>query len=609
MMPMLAATLPIVESAFLQQPIDQILFTILLWTGWIPIVVVLGYGFSQVWLSHRQGLYAAKCKYVMLAIDVPSVTEQSPKAVENLFAGIYGAKSSIIWKDKWVKGKLHPVFSLEIASTEGYIQFYLRCEERFRDLIEAAIYAHYPDAEIAEVEDYTKILPDEFPDEEYDMWGVEYILKKPSYLPIRTHADFEDRVAGELKDPLAQVLEQMAKMGPGEHMWTQILLQASGNDWKDPGYKFINKAYGIEEKKKAGMIEQLTKGALDVPSGVLEQLSGFDLSNFLFPGSPSGEDDPWKAFKISPAMKEQVDGVLNKVGKVGFGVKMRAMYVARNEVSALWKRASIVKGIYHQYLHLNMNGFGLYGPAIPKDDYFWQRMVRAKAQATLAKAFKGRSFGIGATEFYLNVEEIASLWHFPPITIKAPLIKKIEAKRAEPPVGLPFGMDAEAGLPTSPPTSTKAAAPTGLPMDEGGAPEGLPGVPAGLPMDEPMGDPMSAPAGLPMEEDQVLPTSEGVNEGGLPSQAPSLPMDTPDFDEGAPEIHLPQHPQIITNTEVVTTEEAEEALSEQPFESGMKDWDIATVHVDVPEVVVPKKTPLPPSEDKTNDHPPTNLPI
>jgi hypothetical protein len=37
----------------------------------------------------------------------------------------------------------------------------------------------------------------------------------------------------------------------------------------------------------------------------------------------------------------------------------------------------------------------------------------------------------------LNAEELATLWHFPTISTKAPLIKKAEARRAEPPVGLP----------------------------------------------------------------------------------------------------------------------------------------------------------------------------
>ena len=43
----------------------------------------------------------------------------------------------------------------------------------------------------------------------------------------------------------------------------------------------------------------------------------------------------------------------------------------------------------------------------------------------------------GATPFMLCTEELATLYHFPTITVKAPLIKKAEAKRAEPPTALP----------------------------------------------------------------------------------------------------------------------------------------------------------------------------
>ncbi len=37
----------------------------------------------------------------------------------------------------------------------------------------------------------------------------------------------------------------------------------------------------------------------------------------------------------------------------------------------------------------------------------------------------------------MNIEELATLYHFPVITTKAPLIKKTSSKRGEPPIGLP----------------------------------------------------------------------------------------------------------------------------------------------------------------------------
>ena len=57
--------------------------------------------------------------------------------------------------------------------------------------------------------------------------------------------------------------------------------------------------------------------------------------------------------------------------------------------------------------------------------------------------YKYRSIWRGRRVFVLNIEELASLWHFPVITVKAPQVKKTEAKRGEPPVLLPVGEEVE----------------------------------------------------------------------------------------------------------------------------------------------------------------------
>ena len=62
-------------SSYFSQPLDAILFDILIWFGWIPIVMTLGWGFTQMWLDYRRGLYSAKLKYILLAVDVPTMTE------------------------------------------------------------------------------------------------------------------------------------------------------------------------------------------------------------------------------------------------------------------------------------------------------------------------------------------------------------------------------------------------------------------------------------------------------------------------------------------------------------------------------------------------------
>jgi len=41
--------------------------------------------------------------------------------------------------------------------------------------------------------------------------------------------------------------------------------------------------------------------------------------------------------------------------------------------------------------------------------------------------------------FTFSIEELATVYHFPAEPVKAPLIPKVEARKAEPPIGLPVG--------------------------------------------------------------------------------------------------------------------------------------------------------------------------
>ena len=39
----------------------------------------------------------------------------------------------------------------------------------------------------------------------------------------------------------------------------------------------------------------------------------------------------------------------------------------------------------------------------------------------------------------LNTEELATIYHFPGVTVGAPSMPRLQARRAEPPAGLPVG--------------------------------------------------------------------------------------------------------------------------------------------------------------------------
>lgn len=432
------------DPAFWNQSIDIVLYQLLVWFGWVPIAFTIVWGMCQVWKNHRQGIFNAGLKHVLLAVDVPAITEQTPKAVENLFTTLAGAYSNLTWKETWILGKFQPAFSFEIVSTEGTVQFFIRCQTKYRDGVEASIYAHYPDAEINEVEDYAAGFPTHYPNDTHEMWGAELTLKKDEIIPLRTYKDFEDMLTKEIKDPLATVLEQLARMRPGEHYWIQILCQVCNNDWQKAGIEYINKLYGVEKPLKEGGFTAGIRSLLSIPDEVLAKTIGINLSGMLLGAAPKAkEQDQWKAFKLTPTEIEQAKAVLLKIGKPGFLTKIRVVYTARKEAYNKGARILFIKGMFNQYSHLNLNGLGFAPLTIPKDDYFWQKWSYTTKQANLMIGYQARSMGIGATPKVFNSEELASLWHFPAIGIKAPLIKKSEAKRAEPPTGLPIGMDGD----------------------------------------------------------------------------------------------------------------------------------------------------------------------
>jgi len=128
--------------------------------------------------------------------------------------------------------------SLEIVSIGGYTQFIIRVPITHKDIVEAAIYAQYPKAEISEVEDYAERHKGlTFPSEERDLWGTEFVCGKPSPYPIRTYPSFEHTLTQQFADPMAQILEVFNKINKDEELWMQIIITPIKEGWKKKGIR------------------------------------------------------------------------------------------------------------------------------------------------------------------------------------------------------------------------------------------------------------------------------------------------------------------------------------------------------------------------------------
>jgi len=419
-------------------------FVLLINGLWIPVVVILLKSAKIVWQDWRQAVFHVKNRtFILLAIDVPRNNEQSPKAVENIFSHLHGILpgTNNKWEDWWV-GKTPDFFSVELVSIEGYVQFLVYTQPEYRDMVESAFYAQYPDSEITQVEDYAFGQDGEFknltfPNKEYEMYGCEFKQMKNFAYPIKLHMDFEHALSQEFKDPMASLLENMNKIGPGEQFWFQIVITPEYDyNWQPQASRVAMKIAGKDSMPPANKIDKTV-------SVLVTWLDALAIAVFPFYNQTeetSKKDEmPSLMLHLTPMEQNQVQAIQMKADKLGFWCKFRYLYIAKKEIAAKARGLAPIMGSIKQFTSLNMNGL------IPHKytktwglDYVMVGWRIAQRQNKLIRAFQDRARSDGSNGIILNTEELATLYHFPTEVVKAPLVSRTQSKRSSAPVSLPI---------------------------------------------------------------------------------------------------------------------------------------------------------------------------
>lgn len=404
---------------------------------WFVTPILLWPVFSELWLYWRFYVWATHTyKMMMLEIKPPPDVLKTPKAMEMMLAGLHGAWGTLKERDYWIWGKRQPRFNLEFTGTNGRMHFYIRTQRKYRNFIEAHVYAQYPDAEISEVEDYTEQLPPDMPNKEWDVWGTEMKLDNNQAYPIRTYEYFEDMDEDRRIDPLSAFAEIVSKLGEGEHMWVQIIIQPIlSNEWVPEAKQLLDKLLGrgtgpASEKSFFEHIAEMTwKGTrvlthAEVP--VWDEVKK--------------EDNQFGALRLSRHEQDIVAAVANKMSKPGFRTLIRTMYIARRDVYD-GTVIGAVQGAFKQFTDQNLNGLRLVSDTKPSNHLIVLREMRNhRRRLRQLRLYKWRAYNDlwGNLGYTMNTEEIATLFHFPGKVIHAPSFPRVESKRGEPPAGLPF---------------------------------------------------------------------------------------------------------------------------------------------------------------------------
>ncbi|MFA6106588.1 MAG: hypothetical protein WC745_02830 [Patescibacteria group bacterium] len=438
---------PILE--FTRLPADQMFLSVFFTVGWLPLFILYLYAARILWLYYIQMKWGGKQKYVFLAIDVPRGNEQSPKAVENIFSYLAGGHMTINFFERWWLGEWQVRFSLEVVSIEGYIQYIIRSPIKYRDLTEAAVYSQYPDAEITEINDYSKdpSLPERFPNENWDLNGGEFTYTNPMAFPIKTYRQFEVQSPGEdeaiFKDPNAALMALLSSLGPGEQIWYQILIQPIGFDWMGMADDEIKKIFGEAVNGKKGIFENLADMFLQMLHDLSEAI--YELwGDIKDEEKKTEEKKPKTMIELNPAEKKKVEAIQEKVSKVAFNVKIRYIYLARKEVFNKGKAFGGFVGYMKQFIDLDLNSLKPdMEQTVTRAHYFYIESRRNSKKNNIYGGYRGRDGVIGKLPVIMNVEELATLWHFPlESAVKVPLLQKAPGRKAEAPMSLPVPAEA-----------------------------------------------------------------------------------------------------------------------------------------------------------------------
>ncbi|MBU1728262.1 hypothetical protein KKA39_03095 [Patescibacteria group bacterium] len=421
------------------------------WLAWFWSLVgtcLLGYIAFKLWMHYIRQDFISGIDWVLLEIVPPRDVLRSPKAMELFISNALYHFSVKGGRETYWQGAVWFWFSLEIASIDGQVHFYVRTPSRLKEFIETQMYAQYPQAQVKVVDDYTLAVDEITPKSAWNLWGAEFKLVKHEAYPIKTYVDYglDKDPKEEFKvDPISPVIELFGSLQKGEQMWLQIVVTPSKKEYRTKGSHFWQK----HSKKYHDWVKE----------------SKNEIAKLLKPFTSVKDEGARIEIRVPDFYKKSVEGLAGKAHKLGFDTGIRVCYVAKKDVFKYNNRKNL-RLIFRQYENPSINGFTRFN-STQADAYGGFFLASQKTIMMLANRmlheYRNRSFFhpplrhklfnvrtifwpfsalfkpyFHSETFVLNTEELATIWHFPGQILKVPTLERIESKEATPPPNLPI---------------------------------------------------------------------------------------------------------------------------------------------------------------------------
>ncbi len=327
----------------------------------------------------------------IMQILVPRENDKTPLAAEQMFSSIHGILESNI--------KSLDLVSFEIASNgEDGVRFFVAAPQHLCKFIEGQMYAQYPNAEIRHVPDYILERKD---GQAFVTAGV-IELDKSFIFPIKTFRNFD-------VDPLAAITGAIGDLERGTSAWIQLIIRPVSNYWQEDSKEYIS---AIREGKTVGK------------ESIIQKLSGF-ISKMADNLSTQEKNKGKEVVQLAPGQEEELSEIENKMLKVGSEICVRVVTKAESNIRAEQIFRDIVAS-FKQFTTAHLNNF-IYTEQEKGGEEVYNDYIKRHLSAD--------------TEDILNIEELASVYHLPNVSVETPNIVWSRARKGEPPMNLPTSAD------------------------------------------------------------------------------------------------------------------------------------------------------------------------
>ena len=413
---------------------------------WVFLPFVLWKPFSFLYLWQRNEEWSKRQKMVLLEIKLPKEIAKPIRATEQVMASLHAVVyKPPNWWEKWIDGESQLSLSFEIASIGGEPHFFVRTEAAYKDAVEASFYSQYPEIEIQEVDDYTKYVPQDIPNKDWDLFASDYQLIRDDHYPIKTYPKFETEVekTEERKiDPMSTLLEAMAKIRPGEQLWVQFIVVPIG---QSPLAAWIAKGEAVRDKlfRRQGVPPPIKPTVQEVVEILITgKKAETEAKNGKTANSAKAE-----LTLLTLGERDVVTALEAKMSKPIFKCIIRTIYLGKRDV---WFKPNfrLIFAFFNSFTTLNLNALFPLGKTITSIHKSWLlplNIIRSRRHYLRCRRIftnyidrLSPFFPRGGGTFMLNTEEMASLFHFPSKAVAPGSgLVRIAAKKRGVPADLP----------------------------------------------------------------------------------------------------------------------------------------------------------------------------